>query len=123
MEMAVMRTALLAGFTILSLTVIGCRSFERGVTWAPERIAYHINGGGEVDRVEQYDADDVCRRILFYRDDGGLKLIQDRDGAGVCRRATYYSHGRVTRIEEHDASGAPQDTTRFGTTGTPVTSK
>ncbi len=111
-------TALLA----LCITVTGCRTFGGGVTWAPERLAYHTNGTGAIDRVEEFDGNDVCRRILFYRKDGGLKLAQERDSAGVCRRSTYYdSSGRVTRVLEHDVKGVSHTATRFSNAGMPIT--
>ena len=99
----------------------GCGTLESGVIWAPERIAYHAAESGDIQRVEQYDDDDVCRRILVYAENGKLKLIQERDESGVCRRSTYYNGGgRVLRVVERDADGSLRDTTRFNTGGAPV---
>jgi hypothetical protein len=107
----------------LCLLASGCGTFQSGVTWAPERMAYQTNGDGEVARVEQYDDDGVCRRILFYREDGKLKLVQERDAAGVCRRATYYdAEGRVSRVQSRDAEGSLTDTMRFSASGSPAAS-
>ncbi len=123
-----MKTMLLKGvpgvsLLMLCLLVSGCGTFESGVTWAPDRMAYQTNGDGEVERVEQYDDDGVCRRILFYREDGKLKLVQERDGAGVCRRATYYdTEGRVSRVLDHDTKGSLTGMMRFSASGSPAAS-
>ena len=106
---------------VFCFAATGCRTFERGVIWAPERLTYHTNGEGVVDRVEQYDANGVCRRILFFAEDGGWALVQDRDTAGVCRRATYYDDaGRVCRIEKRDTGGITRNSMRFDPSGMPV---
>ncbi len=101
--------------------VFGCATLESGVVWGPERIAYRAAEPGYIQRVEQYDDEDVCRRTLIYSESGKLTLMQERDESGVCRRATYYNDaGRVVQVIERDANGDLLETIKFNASGTPL---
>ena len=109
---------MLSVLSLMWVTTSGCTTTGTTVIQTPNRITYHSGKAGSVDRVEERDAKGVCRRMLYYTDEGALKLLQERDAKGVCRRATYYdARGRVTRIETHDENGISQNVLRFDQDG------